>query len=492
MSGSLVYRCFHVGSHCCCYYHVDDKKVYWAVNISWNIQDAPDGFTEFYTASRTTKCSPELEPHAIIPLSCQVCGFAHSQSIPPSDQHFLAVSAGPPPQFFTEPHHPGNLFILPAPWRIRLWLKATCRSVRLTTMWFEDAKAIADQPMLLHHEGLSYDEMMEPLRTLLRLAHTEVPGDIDAHLLKFMQCLRRSPLLLEEAAVDLIFLTNTYVFNAAVLRIWDAFLLFAATSSPPLELRRHLRGFLLAVTASGHSDPSVANAALLCLIRLSCESPCRLRLNEELPQPYIRTYTRQAGAAFGVSIAEAVEADPPPRQFLVPPVVRLLARHIRAHGGLERADLFTRQVPERAKRAAVAAAARGRLDAHDVYSVAAAFRYFFEVLQTPVVPHDVFSALENPCNTAECITLALRLPNEHTDTLMFVVGLIQEAVEAVDADLAGVRNWHANVLIGRLAGVLVQTRKTGRAKDFLRSLVHAWQARKFYNEAAEPPARQRS
>jgi hypothetical protein len=69
-------------------------------------------------------------------------------------------------------------------------------------------------------------------------------------------------------------------------------------------------------------------------------------------------------------------------------------------------------------------------DERNVYEVAAVLRYFFGHLMSPVITDDVVNSLPSPCESYQCVRLANSLPNENRDTLMYLVGFLQDYIEA--------------------------------------------------------------
>jgi hypothetical protein len=348
MSAPLVYRCFHIGASRPCFYNVSERKVYWRTQLDWQIRPSPPGFTEFYAA-----CDPppdpepdpaiSLESSSLLP-SVTVDPVGPTETVPPD---FFSVTSPPSLQFLSEPHFPPDLFILNSAAWLKTWASANCR-FPLPSNWFENSHTVVREPFLLLLSGITPQQALEPVHHLLRFAYSVTPAESDQHLLGFLKCAKVREIL-PQAGVALMLLTNTLAFHPALGRLWDAFLLFSATVERPFKCHSHIRAYLTIVASCRHSHPVVASSALACLFRLSAPCPVRVPLNEDRPTAYLRAYARQPGApaTTGVSLAEAVHADAPPRTALVPAVLRRLLAHIGAHGGLELMDLFTHRTDRR-------------------------------------------------------------------------------------------------------------------------------------------------
>jgi hypothetical protein len=158
---------------------------------------------------------------------------------------------------------------------------------------------------------------------------------------------------------------------------------------------------------------------------------------------------------FGVSLAEILHSEVRPNDdvcklVLVPQVVRRLIIYIIGESGTTQPDLFTndRTPADTLKKLVNHLTIGGRLVSDrdeeagrtldvskpGVYHAANTLKYFFEMLQEPLITTDVIAELtQTPFpDSARCLSMTYRLPNEHRDTLMFLVGFFQQILKSAE------------------------------------------------------------
>lgn len=132
----------------------------------------------------------------------------------------------------------------------------------------------------------------------------------------------------------------------------------------------------------------------------------------------------------------------------------------------------------------------GRLDPdiNNVFTITSLVKYFFKQLQQPLIPLKVVKEKLDPqIEWFKCIRIANLLPNENKDTLMYLIGFLQELVKYKNEtwmDASKLSKIFANCLIRDVTGAQ-DVRKNQRLIDsttrFLNCLIENWKTDDVYN-----------
>jgi hypothetical protein len=333
---------------------------------------------------------------------------------------------------------------------------------------------VFDKPFLKDlAEGAKASDAVALFHLIVK-AEQNKAADLPSTQRRFLKMLSLHQYLIPEAAVRLLAETNTVEQTEAVIRAWQLFMLFAATCPIPdsivcenVRLRDIIRGHCLLVAGNTQANGEVRSYATICLLRLSC---CRAvhwpQCDFDRPLPYLRAFT-DTRTLFGVSLAEVLFKEGRHQRILVPRILVRIITHIRDENGLITPDLFgsEREFQDRIDQTeqAIADLTAGARPGFGVYHAAFLALHFIESLQVPVLTEDALGAAASGAN---CIRATYLLPNEHRDTLMFVIGFLQEVVEGHNDAMDTVsRMW------GR---ALAQQTGQGPA-EFVRALIKDWE-----------------
>jgi hypothetical protein len=447
----LVYRCFPLGSVRPCYYDFRRKTTFWNRWLNFRVVDPPDGFVAFYDDAAGPGTAPLPMGSLMVSFRVRAPARAPSRDVsvdqPPMGDIFDI--SGPPPGLFRRPYFPADLFLLMSGPSLRTWLLQRvssqerllpCGKSSDVALLRSVGAGLPDQAKQLAKDILKYIAKAEPGRPYALAA------PIIAQLQKYRD-------LVPEAGVRLLAETHTAAVSRQVRNAWDLFLLYSATFAVPRNVNDVLRAWMLLVAGCPSVDPEIARLASVCLFRLSCSSCVRVPFgaSEDDHQSYILSVISRANhpTIFGVSLAEILHFEVRAnedvhRTVLVPQVVRRLVIYIRDEAGTALPDIFTndRTPPDTLRKLVSYLTMGGRLvsgrddeagrtlelSRPGVYHAANLLKYFFAMLQEPLITADVITELaQTPVlDSARCLSVTYRLPNEHRDTLMFLVGFLQE------------------------------------------------------------------
>jgi hypothetical protein len=208
-----------------------------------------------------------------------------------------------------------------------------------------------------------------------------------------------------------------------------------------------------------------------------------VKCNFDRPLPYLRAFTDPM-TLFGVSLAEVLLKEGQRQRVLVPRIFQRIIAYIREENGLMTRDLFDSQraFNDRVDQTeqAIADLTTGGRPRFGVYHAAFLAIQFIESLQTPVLKEE---ALRAAASGANCIRATYLLPNEHRDTLMFVIGFLQEfAAEHKDIVDAVSSTW---------GQALAQEKGPGPAV-FVRTLIEDWVTDEVYEASLTESLRESS
>jgi hypothetical protein len=474
----LVYQCYPLGSVRPCYYDFKRKTTFWNRRLNFQVVNPPDGFAQFYGDAPGRRAAPtEMDrpqetmrnpqpdrlavsgkwfPHETLPWREPPAGRRQEASV--TD---LFDFSGPSPAFFRKLYFPSDLFLLRSGRSLRQWLIANVSSENPAGRLLPCRKN-SDVAMLGSIGSGFEDQAKQLAKDILKFIAKAEPGRPYALAYPIIAQLHKYTDLIPEAGVRLLAETHTPTVSQKVRNAWDLFLLYCGTFVVPREMNDVLRAWMLLVASCPQVDPEIAKLASVCLFRLSCGAPVRVPFgtSEEDHQRYVMSVISRENhpTIFGVSIAEILHfelrsTDDVRKVFLVPKVVRRLIIYIRDERGTTLPDLFwnDRTPPDTLKKLVNSLTMGGRLisgreedagraldlSTPGVYHAANLLKYFFEMLQKPLITPEVIAELaQTPVlDSARCLSMTYRLPNEHRDTLMFLVGFFQEILRARSAQI---------------------------------------------------------
>jgi hypothetical protein len=116
--------------------------------------------------------------------------------------------------------------------------------------------------------------------------------------------------------------------------------------------------------------------------------------------------------------------------------------------------------------------------------VASLLQFFLAHLQSSLVTVEVMNRLSPLSESFQCVRFANSLPNENRDTLMYLVGFLQDYIEAYD--LSNKKNITGTVVAALspiLTGVVLSADLIKKLTRFLTCLVDSWSTSEIYNPA---------
>jgi hypothetical protein len=121
----------------------------------------------------------------------------------------------------------------------------------------------------------------------------------------------------------------------------------------------------------------------------------------------------------------------------------------------------------------------------NAYEISAVLCSFLAHLQSPLVPTEVTSNLNERIESYQCVRLANSLPNENRDTLMYLIGFLKRLVLCEAVTKMGARNYaicFAPVIFetGSIQDRNLAQRFVDMSAECLVNLIETWDTRELY------------
>jgi hypothetical protein len=228
------------------------------------------------------------------------------------------------------------------------------------------------------------------------------------------------------------------------------------------------------------------------MIRISTEA----RKRKELPDPIVRFIVTCTSSKhyFGTSVAEVLfkEELAGLEVGTIPHLLKNMCRRLFELGGHKTEGTFRKSASKREEDEAIAQIDRGDWDCSykDPVLAAALIKRWIRELRDPLVPSSVVGQLSETEPSEICVSAALALPPHHRDTLMYVVGLLQQFRQFEPDTKMGLPNLIICMasLCSRLPPrtSLEDTALSNTLDRFVKCLIEDWDTSKVYRPEEMP------
>ncbi|OHS98275.1 hypothetical protein TRFO_35340 [Tritrichomonas foetus] len=303
-------------------------------------------------------------------------------------------------------------------------------------------------------KGISIEDIINPAnKTLHGTILNDTPNNLSSHIVNLTKTCRSfitqsdytrivdiikrietHPDVLSDLAVFMMSQTNSKQANQSIKNAWELFTIIISRFKIENDfLNKILRSYFAIVASSVKSTNEIRNFAMICLFRLSCENTPIIKYDPTAPLLFFSDCCSPKHL-FGVSLGEVlykerVLNESAKSPTLVPFIIRKLVTKLILSGAFKTREIFNQKsISHTEKVATIQRLNKGdwEIDVANIHTVAAILKHFLKNLQEPLLPNSMVDKLDPEMEGYKCVQLANTLPNENMDTLMYIVGFLQE------------------------------------------------------------------
>ncbi|OHT07429.1 RhoGAP domain containing protein [Tritrichomonas foetus] len=507
------------------YYYEDTQRSDWVYDKSYIIVEPPDGtyieppeaphvIPENISRSRISLARTRtLSSYPMTSTPNLLSDFTLNENDSKILETFLSNDTTPvPTSFMKTPFLPSDLFLL----LDRPTLLRTLKSHMNLNSWakkgFVKKKTLPEEEIFLPGKKTLVGPILKNTSSdianlsimLTKTCRRFIVHSENANIIEVIRRLDGHPALLPEIVVFLIIETNWKISTREIKNAWTLFLIIISRFKfdklyGQLDIIKVLRSYFTLIGSTPNIPHDIQINAMLCLLRLSCKSLPFIPFDQSSPLVFSFSCSTPK-LLFGVSLGEVllkerILSDSQKKSItLVPKIVQKIVSKLKELNVFKSRDVFKEKSSSKTEKLkTIELLNRGNLEisVESVHTVTSLLKYFFRKLQDPLIPTEFVLKLTTNLESYKCIHMANLLPNEHQDTLMYLIGFLQELAKHERET-----NMSSKRLAGAFAPCLVRyINQAGEIQKehpfkaaterFLWCLIENWKTDEVYNAEEE-------